>query len=119
MQTPQPSTPPLRGRTVLVGAPPPPSITPLTYPAPRREWYRTESGGWASRPWTVAGTLRTCASGGYFHLGRGIHDFEDNAAIFARDAMELFELLQSIPPRRIPPDFITSGDPEGTSLLQD
>ena len=49
----------------------------LTCPAPAREWYRTESGGWACRPWTAQGVRDVKSYGGWFLAGR--HSFDSTA----------------------------------------
>lgn len=54
----------------------------LSVPAPRREWFRTESGGWASRPWSKRARAEYAANGGLFV--QGAHDIETPPEHFER-----------------------------------
>lgn len=57
--------------------------TALSCLATRREWFKTENGAWASRPWTKQARASYIANGGYFTPGA--HDLCSPPEHFHRD----------------------------------
>lgn len=39
----------------------------FSYPAPKRNWYVTPNGGWASQPWTQDEKTAYMEAGGWFN----------------------------------------------------